>query len=112
METAVHDRGPRPLGVTPVGFVEDRQKTRAWVTRFLSKLLTRPIETVILDIQRSVAQRGLSKKQRKLVDKCLKYFERHSSMMNYPSPAVISSKIAWVLLAPDGAWLRPKRCSN
>jgi hypothetical protein len=64
---------------------KDRQKTQAWVTRFLSKLLTCPIEKVILDIQRSVAQRGLSKKQRKPVDKCLKYFERHSSMMNYPS---------------------------
>jgi hypothetical protein len=64
---------------------KDRQKTQVWVTRFLSKLLTCPIETVILDIQRSVAQRGLSKKQRKPVDKCLKYFERHSSMMNYSS---------------------------
>ena len=64
---------------------KDRQKTQAWVTRFLSKLLTCPIEKVILDIQRSVAQSGLNTTQRKPVDKCLKYFDRHSSMMNYSS---------------------------
>jgi hypothetical protein len=53
------------------------------VVRFLTKLLTGPVENVIVDIQRSLAQRGLTAKQRKPVDKCLKYFDRHKSMMAY-----------------------------
>jgi hypothetical protein len=63
---------------------KDPQTTEAWVVRFLTKLLTGPVENVIADIQRSVAQRGLTRKQRKPVDKCLKYFDRHKSMMAYP----------------------------
>jgi hypothetical protein len=58
--------------------------TEAWVVRFLEKLLTRPVESVVADIQRSVAQRGLSAKERKPVDKCLKYFRRRLFMMRYP----------------------------
>ena len=60
------------------------QKTEAWVQRFLKKLLTGPVENVIADIQRSVAQRGLKGKQRKPVDTCLKYFGRRKTMMDYP----------------------------
>jgi len=60
-------------------------KTEAWVQRFLRKLLTGPVENVIADIQRSVAQRGLKGKQRKPVDTCLKYFERRRAMMDYPA---------------------------
>lgn len=63
---------------------KDSVQAEAWVVRFLFKLLTRPVESVIADIQRSVAQRGLSAKERKPVDKCLKYFDRHTSMMRYP----------------------------
>lgn len=64
---------------------KDPHKTEAWVQRFLSKLLTGPVENVIADIQRSVAQRGLKGKQRKPVDTCLKYFERRKAMMDYPA---------------------------
>jgi hypothetical protein len=59
-------------------------ETEAWVARFLFKLLTRPVESVISDIQRSVAQRRLSAKQRKPVDQCLKYFTKNASFMRYP----------------------------
>lgn len=64
---------------------KDPHQTEAWVVRFLTKLLTSPVETVIADIQRSVAARGLTGKKRKPVDKCLKYFDRHKSMMDYPT---------------------------
>jgi hypothetical protein len=64
---------------------KDPHKTEAWVQRFLKKLLTGPVENVIADIQRSVAQRGLKGKQRKPVDTCLKYFERRKAMMDYPA---------------------------
>jgi hypothetical protein len=60
-------------------------KTEVWVQRFLKKLLTGPVENVIADIQRSVAQRGLKGKQRKPVDTCLKYFGRRKTMMDYPA---------------------------
>jgi hypothetical protein len=59
-------------------------QTEAWVVRFLFKLLTCPVESVIADIQRSVAVRGLSAKARKPVDKCIKYFTRNASFMRYP----------------------------
>jgi len=59
-------------------------KTEAWVVRYLEKLLTCPVESVIADIQRSVAQRRLSPKQRKPVDKCIKYFTSNASFMRYP----------------------------
>lgn len=64
---------------------KDPHKTDAWVQRFLRKLLTGPVENVIADIQRSVAQRGLKEKQRKPVDTCLKYFEPRKAMMDYPA---------------------------
>lgn len=63
---------------------KDAVQTEAWVVRFLAKLLTCPVESVIADIQRSVAARGLSAQQRKPVDKCIKYFTRNSSFMRYP----------------------------
>ena len=59
-------------------------KTEAWVVRFLFKLLTCPVESVIADIQRSAAARGLSRRQRKPVDKCIKYFTRNAYFMRYP----------------------------
>jgi hypothetical protein len=58
-------------------------QTEAWVVRFLSKLLTRSAESVIADIQRSVAQRGLSTADRKPVDKCIHYFTRNAHWMRY-----------------------------
>ena len=64
---------------------KDPRKAEVWVVRFLTKLLTSPVDNVIADIQRSVAQRGLNGKQRKPVDACLKYFGRRKSMMNYPT---------------------------
>ena len=59
-------------------------QTEAWVVRFLFKLLTCPVESVIADIRRSVAQRGLSAQRRKPVDKCIKYFTNNISLMCYP----------------------------
>jgi hypothetical protein len=59
-------------------------ETEAWVVRFLFKLLTCPVESVIADIQRSVAARNLSAQQRKPVDKCIKYFTRNAFFMRYP----------------------------
>ena len=63
---------------------KDARRTEAWVVRFLEKLLTQPVESVVADIQRSAAQRGLSAKERKPVDKCLKYYRRRLFMMRYP----------------------------
>jgi hypothetical protein len=65
--------------------VGPEHETEEWIVRFLTKLLTRPVETVIADIRRSAAARGLKGKKLKPVEKCLKYFERHKSMMDYPS---------------------------
>lgn len=59
-------------------------QAEAWVVRFLLKLLTCPVESVIADIQRSVAARGLSTKARKPVDKCIRYFTRNADFMRYP----------------------------
>ena len=42
---------------------KDPHKTEAWVVRFLTKLLTSPVESVIADIERSVAVRGLTGKK-------------------------------------------------
>lgn len=58
--------------------------TEVWVTRFLKKLLTGPVEAVIADIQRSVAQRGISGKQRKPIDDCIRYFTGNTPWMRYP----------------------------
>jgi hypothetical protein len=58
-------------------------KTDVWVTRFLKKLLTGPVEAVIADIQRSVAQRGISGKQRKPIDDCIRYFTGNAPWMRY-----------------------------
>jgi hypothetical protein len=58
-------------------------ETEAWVVRFLLKLLTHPVESVIADIQRSVAARGLGKQQRRPVDRCIKYFTRNAPFMRY-----------------------------
>ena len=63
---------------------KDPRKTEAWVVRFLEKLLTQPVESVVADIQRSAAQRRLTAKERKPVDKCLKYYRRRLFMMRYP----------------------------
>jgi hypothetical protein len=62
---------------------KNEPKTEQWVQRFLHKLLTLPVENVIADIQRSVAQRGLTAQQRKPVDKCLRYFTRNAAWMRY-----------------------------
>ena len=59
--------------------------TEAWVVRFLFKLLTCSVASVIADIQRSAAARRLSATERKPVDKCLKYFTRNAWMMDYPT---------------------------
>jgi hypothetical protein len=59
-------------------------KTEVWVTRFLAKLLTQPVEHVIADIQRSLAQRGLSGKARKPVETCIRYFTGNRYWMRYP----------------------------
>ena len=70
------------------GFVLCRKNTlatQAWVVRFLLKLLTRPVESVIADIRRSVAQRRTCTKDRKPIDKCLRYFTRNAPMMDYRS---------------------------
>lgn len=69
-------------------------QTEAWVVRFLFKLLTRPVESVIADIQRSVAARGLSGKARKPVDKCIKYFTRNADFMRYPEFLALGLPIA------------------
>jgi len=69
------------------GFVlchKDARATEAWVVRFLSKLLTRPVQSVIADIQRSAAQRRIAGKDRKPIDACLRYFTRNARMMGYP----------------------------
>lgn len=58
-------------------------ETEAWVVRFLLKLLTCPVESVIADIQRSVAARGLGNQTRKPVDKCIRYFTRNTPFMQY-----------------------------
>jgi len=63
---------------------KDATKTDEWTVRFLEKLLTRPVKTVIADIQRSLAQRALSASQRKPVDACIQYFTRNSAWMRYP----------------------------
>jgi len=73
---------------------KDPHETEAWVVRFLTKLLTLPVENVIADIQRSLAQHKLSAKKRKPVDKCLKYFERHKTMMDYPAFLALGLPIA------------------
>jgi hypothetical protein len=69
------------------GFVlcgKNATKTDEWTVRFLQKLLTRPVQAVIADIQRSLAQHALSPSQRKPVDACIKYFTRNSAWMRYP----------------------------
>jgi hypothetical protein len=58
--------------------------TEVWVTRFLKKLLTGSVEAVVADIQRSVAQRGISGKQRKPIDECIRYFTGNAHWMRYP----------------------------
>jgi len=62
---------------------KNETKTEEWVHRFLEKLLTLPVEDVIADIRRSVAQRGLTVTQRKPVDKCIRYFTRNTAWMRY-----------------------------
>jgi hypothetical protein len=69
-------------------------KTDVWVTRFLKKLLTGPVEAVIADIQRSVAQRGISGKQRKPIDDCIRYFTGNAPWMRYPEFLVKGYPIA------------------
>lgn len=59
-------------------------KTEAWVVRFLQQLLTRSVESVTADIRRAAACSTLSDRQRKPVDKCIKYFTSNASLMRYP----------------------------
>ena len=60
------------------------KKTEVWVTRFLRKLLTQPVDSVIADIQRSLAQHALAAAARKPVDACIRYFTGNAHWMRYP----------------------------
>lgn len=73
---------------------KDEKLTEVWVQRFLLKLLTAPVSTVIADIKRSSTQRGLSNTERAPVDKCLKYFTQREWMMKYPEALALGLPIA------------------
>jgi hypothetical protein len=62
---------------------QNRFRCDAWMLRFMKKLLTMQVEQVMADISRAASARGLTAKQRKPVDKCLRYFERNASFMRY-----------------------------
>jgi hypothetical protein len=62
---------------------QQRGRCEAWMLRFVRKLLTLPVEQVMADIRRAALARGLSGKQLKPVNKCLRYFTRNADFMRY-----------------------------
>jgi hypothetical protein len=62
---------------------KNTKKTEVWVTRFLGKLLTQPVESVTADIQRSLAQRRIPVAARKPIDDCVRYFTANAHWMRY-----------------------------
>jgi hypothetical protein len=62
----------------------DAKRCEAWTLRFVRKLLTMPVERVMADIRRAAQARRLTPKQRKPIDKCLRYFQKNASFMRYP----------------------------
>ena len=62
---------------------KNHAKTDVWVAEHLRMLLSHPVADLLAAIHRASAEKRLSTKARKPIDKALKYFQRNASFMDY-----------------------------
>ena len=71
-----------------------RRATDVWVARHLLLVLTSGAEPLIAAIGAATAAKRLTKRQRKPIDKALKYFQRNSTHLDYPTFLALGLPIA------------------